>query len=54
MSAPVQAITNGARADAQGVPSMSEGSWVNSRWGCPQLVIRPRARRPALAIRQDA
>ncbi|MGH3312278.1 MAG: hypothetical protein ACRDP3_17120 [Streptomyces sp.] len=43
MSAAFQAIINGARANARG-----------AGWACPQLVIRPRDRRPALAVRQDA
>jgi hypothetical protein len=45
MSAAIQAIINGVCAAA---------TWANTGWGCPQLVIRPRGRRPALAIRQVA
>ncbi|WP_275521363.1 hypothetical protein [Streptomyces abyssalis] len=43
MSAATQAIINGAHADACG-----------TGWAWAQLVVRPRARRQALAIRQDA
>ncbi|WP_277349007.1 hypothetical protein [Streptomyces sp. HNM0575] len=42
MSAAFQAIINGVRAEAR-----------LSCWS-PQLVVRPRARRQALALRQDA
>jgi hypothetical protein len=39
MSAACMAIINGVRADAR-----------CAGWGCPQLVVRPRVRRPALAV----
>lgn len=61
MSTAMQAIIDGAHAAAlwtssrvlQGPPSLPEGH-RGSGWACPQLVVRPRGRRPALAIRQDA
>jgi hypothetical protein len=43
MSAAFQAITDGARADA----------W-STGWAWSQLVVRPRARRQALVLRQYA
>ncbi|QPP08717.1 hypothetical protein G4Z16_22525 [Streptomyces bathyalis] len=55
MSAAMQAIINGVRAAALGALPMPAGPWSSTGWGrFPQLVIRPRGRRPALAIRQDA
>ncbi|HWM40765.1 MAG TPA: hypothetical protein VNS49_27040 [Streptomyces sp.] len=54
MSAAFQAIINGVRADVLGASPTPMGLWGHTRWAFAQLGIRPRDRRPALAIRQDA
>ncbi|WP_181765887.1 hypothetical protein [Streptomyces albidus (ex Kaewkla and Franco 2022)] len=51
MSATFQAIIGGARAVAPGVSPTSSGMYGTAGWECSQLGIRPRDRRPALAIR---
>ncbi|WP_159033564.1 hypothetical protein [Streptomyces sp. WMMB 322] len=53
MSAATQAIINGASAAALWTSPMPAGP-CGTGWACPQLVVRPRGRRPALADRQDA
>jgi len=54
-SAAFQAIIiDGVRADALGALPTPMGLWGHTRWACAQLGIRPRGRRPAPAIRQDA
>jgi hypothetical protein len=53
MSATMQAIINGVRADAPAVSTTPTGLWGNTCCGCFLLEFRPRDRRSALAVRQD-